>query len=156
MKTLRDLLDVAIQQEINSQDLYRKGLKVIKDPESQKFLKELVKEEEEHEKMLYNIKETGLYDLDVVVKDDSIFKSGESSHDVQDEAFKEDWTMEEILNLALKREYRANQIFVAASKTARDTELITLLKNLAEEEINHHKNIEKKYKIQTGSFGPEI
>ncbi len=156
MKTLRDLLDVAIQQEINSQDLYRKGLKVIKDPESQKFLKELVKEEEEHEKMLYNIKETGLYDLDVVVKDDTIFQSGESSHDVQDEPFKEDWTIEEILNLALKREYRANQIFVAASKAAKDTELITLFKNLAEEEVNHHKNIEKKYKIQTGSFGPEI
>lgn len=156
MKTLRDLLDVAIQQEINSQDLYRKGLKIIKDSESQKFLKELVKEEEEHEKMLYNLKETGIYDLDVTVEDDSIFQSGESSHDVQDEIFKEDWTMEEILNLALKREYRAYQIFTAASKVAKDTELITLLKNLAEEEVHHHKNIEKKYKIQTGSFGPEI
>ena len=56
MKTLKNLLDVAIQQEINSQKLYRFGMTLVDDKESKQLLNRLVEEEVQHENMLYNIR----------------------------------------------------------------------------------------------------
>lgn len=155
MKYLSDLLNVAIQQEIRSQELYRRGMEIVTDKETKVFLKELADEEVQHEKLLVNVVENGLYDLNVAVSDLSIFEPDEASHGPESLAFKPEWKMEEILELALKREFRANQLFQAMAATTVDQELKTLFNKLAEEEINHHRAVEKKYNLHKGLMGPE-
>jgi len=156
MKNLSDLLDLAIDQEVRSQELYRRGIDIVNDKETRFFLKELADEEVQHEKLLKNIKENGLFDLKAVVTDLSVFKHDEASHGPESIHFKPEWKMEEILELALKREFRANQLFQAMASTTVDKELKTLFLNLAEEEINHHRAVERKYNLQKGLMGPEI
>ena len=156
MKTLNDLLEVGIAQELSSQELYRNGLTIVSDSETKSFLEELVKEEEEHEKVLLNIKETGIYNLDTVVEDESLWQKSSESHETKNQEFNENWTIEDVLTLALKREYRAQKIFETAAKASTDNELIELFTNLAQEEVNHHKNIEKKFKIKKGIMGDDM
>ena len=156
MKTLKDLLEIGIAQELASQELYRNGLTVVKDDDSRSFLEELVKEEEQHEKLLYNIKETGIYNLDAVVEDESLWHKSRDSHAADDRPFDESWTIEDVLTLALKREYRAQKIFETAALATTDEELKELFTNLAQEEINHHKNIERRYKLKKGTLGDEM
>lgn len=156
MKTLKDLLTVAIQQEINAQKLYRHAMTLVEGDEAKNFLKELADAEVEHEKLLFNIRETGMFDLDVEITDPELLKVAEVSHTTDEENFSTDWSMEKILDLALKREYRAQQMYEGAAKMVDDEEVVTLFNNLAAEEGNHHKNIERKFDLLTGSMGPEI
>ena len=156
MKTLKDLLDIGIAQERASQELYRNGLTVVKDEDSRSFLEELVKEEEQHEKVLYNIKETEIYNLDVLVDDESLWQKSKDSHLTDDRPFNSSWTIEDVLTLALKREYRAQKIYETAALSTTDEDLKELFTNLAQEEINHHKNIERRHKLKKGTLGNEM
>ncbi|GEM_PF-1835937 len=156
MKTLKDLLDIGIEQERASQELYRNGLTVVEDKDSKAFLEELVKEEEQHEKLLYNIKETAIYNLNAVVNDESLWQKSRDSHATDDQPFNASWTIEDVLTLALKREYRAQKIFETAALAATDEDLKELFTTLAQEEINHHKNIERRFKLKQGLLGDEM
>ena len=49
MHTLKELLELAIEQEVNSQKLYARGREIAKDDEVKTFFSRLVKEEENHE-----------------------------------------------------------------------------------------------------------
>jgi len=156
MKTLRDLLDIAIQQEVDSQKLYRFGLEIVKDKKAQEFLKQLAEEEVRHENLLINIKETELYDLDIPVEDESVFENTMESHGENRPDLDENLTIEDILEIALKREFAAGNVFTAAAKAAKDQELITLFENLAKEEEIHHQRVEKEYRLLTGRMGEEL
>jgi rubrerythrin len=156
MKTLKDLMDVAIQQEVDSQKLYNHARKIVESKEGKDFLKELADAEVVHEKLLFNIRDTGMFDLDVEITDPELLEIAEKSHTTKEEDFSEDWTMEQILDLALKREFRAKTMFEGAAKMVKDEEVVNLFKNLADEEDNHHKNIERKYSLLTGTMGEEI
>ena len=156
MKTLRDLLDIAIQQEVDSQKLYRFGMEIVKDKKAQEFLKQLAEEEVRHENTLINIKETELYDLDVPVNDESVFPQIQESHGENQAELNENLTIEDILEIALKREFAAGKVFAAAAKAAKDRELITLFENLAKEEEIHHRRVEKEYRLLTGKMGEEL
>ncbi len=156
MKTLRDLLDIAIQQEIDSQKLYRYGMEIVSDEKARNFLKQLAEEEVRHENTLINIKETELYDLDVVVEDEAVFQNTLDSHGENVVELDKKLTVEDILEIALKREFAAGNVFAAAAKAARDEELITLFENLAKEEDIHHQRVEKEYRLLTGQMGEEL
>lgn len=157
MKTLADLLDVAIQQEIDSQALYRHGLTIVGDDDAKHLLSKLVREEVRHEATLTNIKDTGLYDLDLVIRDDRIFDEAGQSHGEDKASVLESInTIEEILQIALKREYKAQRVFEAAAASAKDEELKTLMQNLAGEEKNHHREVDKQYRILKGEMGKEL
>ncbi len=156
MKTLRDLMEIAIQQEVDSQKLYRFGLEVVKDKKAQEFLKQLAEEEVRHENTLINIKETGLYDMDAPVEDDSVFQSTMESHGENQAELDETLTIEDILEIALKREFAAGNVFAAAAKAAKEEELKTLFENLAKEEEIHHQRVEKEYRLLTGQMGEEL
>lgn len=156
MFTLKDLLDYAIQQEIDSQTLYRRGAELVKDAATQQFLRRLEKEEVEHEKMLFNIRETGLYNLDVAFKEEHLLEDAKHSHGSNLFIFDERWTMENVLEIALKREYRARLIYEAAAQSAPDEEMKMLFKNLAAAEAIHHREVEKQYKLHRGTMGEEL
>ena len=156
MNTLRDLLDLAIEQEVNSQKLYSRGQEIAKDDEVKKFFSRLVKEEQTHEKILYNILATEIYELDTPIDDASLFETARSSHGDNTAAFDPHWGVEEIMEIALKREYNARKRYEAAARSTNDQELITFFSKLAEEETLHHKVIDKEFRLLKGLMGKEF
>ncbi|HHJ52426.1 MAG TPA: hypothetical protein ENJ89_04460 [Caldithrix abyssi] len=156
MNTLKELLDIAIQAEIDAQKLYRRGAQIAEDKETQQFLEQLVMEEVRHENMLFNIRETGMYDLDVEIPNEEIFEMARTSHETGQVNFEPDWDVEKILEVALKREFNAQKRYAAAAESVKDDELITLFRNLAEEEGNHHRKVERQYNLLKGKMGKEL
>ncbi|MEJ2543886.1 MAG: ferritin family protein [Calditrichaceae bacterium] len=155
MNTLKDFLNLAIDQEINAQKLYKHGASVAKDEKSIQFLNRLEKEEIEHEKTLFNIRETGIFDLDIPIEDESIFDVALTSHGDRPELDK-NLTIEQVWEIALKREYMAQQRYLKAAKAVKDDELIMLLNNLARDEEQHYKVVDQQFKMQTGSMREEF
>lgn len=149
MNTLKDLLDIAIQGEINSQKLYQRGADVTSNKEIKKFFLQLVQEETSHENMLYSIRETKLYDLNIEVNNPDIFEAAKNSHG-PDVAFDESWNAEQILDTAMKREFTAMNRYKAAADAAKEDELVNLFTNLSEEEASHHKRVQKEYNKAKG------
>ena len=154
VKTVNDLLEIAIQHEISSQKFYRDALGKTSDKTVHHFLESLIEEEEGHERMLINIKAMDIYDGSVAIDEDSLRLAGES-HSIDIPELSGDPKLEEIYEIALKRETRAYNIFRQLTAAVSDEELRTLFSNLADEEMNHHKNIDQKYNAQTGQMGHE-
>lgn len=153
--TLNDLLEIAIRHEISSQNFYRESYEKTSDPKVRHFLKTLIEEEEGHERMLKNIKEMEIYDGSLAI-DPAVMSKADSSHDVDIPDLSGEPTMEEIYEIALKRETKAYNIFKQMAETVRNDELKELFSNLAAEEQIHHKDIDEKYHAQTGQMGNEL
>ncbi len=156
MATLKDLINIAIKQEQNSQILYQKGMEIAQDEETKKFFKRLYDEEVEHEKMLYNIRETELYDMSVEVNDPQLLEMAQSSHGSNELYLPEDLTIADVLEMAMKRENTARIRYEKAALMAREAEVKELLQNLAKEEESHRLHVEKYFKMHKGLFGEEI
>lgn len=155
MHTLKDFLNLAIDQEINAQKLYKHGAIVAKDDKSKQFLNRLEKEEIEHEKTLFNIRETGIFELDIPIEDESIFDVALNSHGARPE-LDENLTIEQVWEIALKREFMAQQRYLKAARAVKDKELVELLNNLARDEEQHHKVVDQQFKMHTGSMREEF
>ena len=151
---LGDLLEIAIQHEVSSQKFYQDSLGKTNDPKVQNFLKALIEEEKGHERILLNIKQMEIYDASVPV-DQNLLHDASHSHDIQIPELSVQPNLEEIYEIALKRETKAYNIFKKMADSVENAELKELFKNLAEEELTHHKNIDNKYHAQTGQMGYE-
>jgi rubrerythrin len=152
--TIDDLLDIAIQFEISSQNLYASMMEKATDDETRVFLKNLVDEEKGHEDLLTTMKDMEIYDGSIPVEDDSLIKGVGESHTVENTPAPE--SIQKVLELALMRETRAHNMFVTLSKACKNDELKLMFEKLAAEEMNHHHNIEKKYAMQKGEMGFEM
>ena len=155
MNTLGDFLDLAIEQEVNAQKLYKHGASVAKDEQSKQFLNRLEKEEIEHEKLLYNIKATEMFDLSTLIEDEGVFEVALTSHGVRPE-LDENLNIEQVWEVALKREYLAQRRYLKAAEAIKDKELVELLNNLAKDEEQHHKVVDKQFRMHTGSIREEF
>jgi len=154
-KTLNDLLNIAIDFEVSSQKFYKDALTKVTDEKVKLFLKKLVEEEEGHETMLESIKEMEIFDGSIVLDDTSLLDMSGSTHKTEDK-INSSSTIEDILNIALKREYRAKIVFEKMAQTTNNDELKSTFQKLAEEEELHHKEIAKKFSLQQGEMGYEM
>lgn len=152
--TLDDLLDIAIEHEVSSQQLYASMMEKAPDAETKAFLKQLVDEEKTHEDLLLTMKEMEIYDGSIEIEDDSLIKGVKVSHNTENVPTPE--TMQQVLELSLTRETKARNLFLTLAQNCKNDELKLMFDNLAEEELNHHHNIEKKYAMQTGTMGFEM
>lgn len=156
MSTLKDVLDVAIQGERDSQALYQRGVDIAVDQKVKEFFQRLVKEEKLHETILFSIKDTGLYDLTIPVENPEVMNAVRDAHGVGTVVYKESWEVEQILGVAMKREFTAMNRYDTAAKASTNDELVSLFKNLSEEEAMHHRLIEKQYTVLKGLSDKEI
>ncbi len=156
MSTLKDVLDVAIQGEKDSQALYQRGVDIADDKKVKEFFQRLVKEENLHETILFSIKDTGLYDLTVPVKNPEVMNAVRDAHGVGTVVYEEGWDVEQILSVALKREFTALNRYETAANASTNEELASLLKNLSDEEAMHPRVIEKQYNVLKGLSEKEI
>ena len=154
VKTVDDLLEIAIQHEISSQQFYQDALEKTSDKKVRNFLESLIEEEKGHERILINIKEMEIYDGSLPIDEDMVRVASES-HTIDIPELSSEPELEEIYEIALKRETRAYNIFQQLTKSVSDEELKTLFKNLADEEMNHHQNIDREYHLQSGQMGHE-
>lgn len=155
MKTLDDLLNVAIEHEISSQKMYQQAYEKVSGNEVKQFIEELIEEEKGHETLLKQVKTMGIYDGSVPLDDESLLATGQKSHDINMDVTP-DSSIEDVLEIALRREYKAQTLFNQMARLTKHPELQTLFEKLAEEEENHHKDIIKKFKIQKGEMGFEM
>jgi rubrerythrin len=155
IKVLDDLLQIAIQHEISSQKFYQDSIGKTSDRKVQNFLKSLVEEEKSHEKILVSIREMEIYKGSIPV-DEKMIIAAQQSHNLPIPELGAEPSLEEIYEIALRRETRAHLLFQQLARVTENEDLKELFINLAEEERNHHKNIEQGYRAQTGQFGPEI
>lgn len=154
-KTLDDLLDVAIHHEQLSQAMYRSAQQAVTDPEARRFLGVLVEEEEGHERMLKQLKQMEVYEGSVPLDDPTILEPGRDSHGAPEKPLGPNASIDEIIDLALSREFRARQLFLRLAETTRSAELKQLFENLAKEEEAHHRDIERRFRATQGLMGDE-
>lgn len=152
---MKELLEIAIQHEIGSQKLYRELQSIVADPQTILFLNDLIKEEEGHEAILRSIIDNNLYDLQAEFENPEAIDRVRTSHSVfvQIDA---DSKMEEVMQLALQREYRAKILFQRLGEHSISEEQRLLFSKLEEEESSHQDMIEKRFSIRTGSMGLEM
>jgi rubrerythrin len=156
MKTLKDLLNMAIDQEISSQQLYRKGLELTENKDAHALLKQLIEEEINHQSILEGVRSSGMYDPSIIIKDESVFERAVLFHNDADDELPKDLNIDTVFDFALKREFNAVKTFKLLANAIDHPELKTLLSNLAKEEENHHYNVDKHYKLIKGLMGKEI
>ena len=154
-KTLNDLLDFAINAEISAQKLYTEASDIVDDQSGKLFLTDLAKEEKGHQTMLESIKEMEIFDGSITVDEESLFEAGKDIHVTNDNFSKEN-DIEQVMLIALKREFKAKTRYEKMAEITNNDELKSIFSTLAKEEENHHKTISKKYNLQQGEMGYEM
>jgi rubrerythrin len=153
-KTLNDLLDAAIRDEIAAQKYYLDALEKTNDAKLKDFFKSLAKEEKGHERILTGVKEMGIYDGSLSVDENSV-REIEGAHVIPDEEPIEDMSLERAMEVAMKKEAKATQVYSHMELSSTQEELKKLFSSLSSDERRHAKLIDEKYRIHTGQMGWE-
>ena len=153
-KTLNDLLDAAIRDEIAAQKFYLGAMEKTKNAKLQAFFNSLAEEEKGHERILLGVKEMGLYDGELPVDEESVEKI-EGAHIIPEEEPIEKMTLEKAMEVSIKKEYKASQIYGQMEKTTTQEELKKLFSSLSADERRHALKIDEYYRIRTGQMGRE-
>jgi rubrerythrin len=153
-KTLNDLLDTAIQDEIAAQKFYLGLMEKTKNARLKEFFKSLADEEKGHERILSGVKEMGLYDGSLPVDEETV-KQIEGAHIIPDEEPIEDMSLERAMEVAMKKETKASKIYGQMEKSNTQEELRKLFSSLSADETRHARIIDEQYRIYTGQMGRE-
>ncbi len=153
-KTLNDLLDTAIQDEIAAQKFYLEAREKTNNAKLKDFFNTLANEEKGHERLLKGVKEMELYDGALQVDDDAL-KQIEGAHQIPDEMPMNDMTIEQAMEIAMKKESKASQVYGQLAETSPQEEIMKLFTSIASDERRHLKLIDEHYKIHTGQMGWE-
>jgi rubrerythrin len=151
-KTLNDILDVAIFEEINAQKFYRIISEKVKNIHLQKFFLSLANEEYGHEWILRDMKDMKLFDGSVEI-DEKSFERIEGAHIIDDAGPIEGMTIVRAMQIAMKREKKATEVYGHMAESAAHEEIMKLFIRLATDEQRHFNLINQKYKIYKGRKG---
>jgi rubrerythrin len=149
-KTLNDVLDVAIVEEINAQKFYRIMSEKVENKHLKTFFISLANEEYSHEWILKDIKEMELFDGSVEVDEESL-KKIEGAHIIDDAGSIEDMTLIRAMQIAMKREKKAVEVYGKMAESARHEEVMKLFIRLATDEQRHFNMINQKYTLYKGN-----
>ena len=148
-KTLNDLLDVVIRDEINAQKFYRIMSEKTENPKLKAFFISLVNEENGHEAILRDLKDMEVFDGSVEVDEESLEKL-EGAHIIDDAESIDDMTIERAMQIAMKREDKAIQVYRQIAESTPNEEIMRLFFRIASDEQRHYDIIDQNYKIHTG------
>jgi len=153
-KILNDLLDTAIRDEIAAQKFYLGVMEKTKNVRLKDFFRSLAEEEKGHERILSGVKEMGLYDGTMPVDEETV-KKIEGAHVIPDEEPIEEMSLERAMEVAMKKETKASQIYGQMEKQYTQEELKKLFSSLSADESRHARIIDEQYRIHTGQMGRE-
>lgn len=153
-KTLNDLLNAAIQDEIAAQVFYLDALEKTNNVKLKEFFNLLAKEEKGHERILKGVKEMGIYDGSLPVDEDSVEKI-EGAHVIPDEEPIEKMSLEKAMKVAMKKEIKASEVYGHMEQTSTQEELKKLFSSLSSDERRHATKIDEQFRIHSGQMGRE-
>ena len=153
-RNLNDILDVAIKDEIKAQEFYQGLHNKTANARLKEFFNSLIREEAGHERILKGVKEMQLYDGDIAVDEESLRRI-EGAHHIPDEQTLDEMTIEKAMEIAMKRENKAAQVYAQMAETSPQAEIMKLFTSIASDERRHFESIERHYKMHTGQMGWE-
>jgi rubrerythrin len=153
-RTLNDLLDVAILDEINAQKFYHVMSDKTNNPKLIDFFSALANEEEGHERILMGVKEMELFDGATEV-DEETLKKIEGAHIIKDQTPVEEMTMKTAMEIAMKRENKAAHVYSEMAVSSPKEEIMKLFTSIAADEKRHFNTIGEHYRRLTGQMGPD-
>jgi rubrerythrin len=139
-KRFKEIIQFAIQREMESMDFYDKASKMVKHSGTKDLFLDFMKQEEGHKKKL---EEAGAGKI-VLGKIEKIPNLKISDYMVETE-LKPDIAYGDILRVAMKREERSVKLYTDLNEKNQDENLKNLFTFLIQEESKHKYYIEKLY-----------
>jgi rubrerythrin len=139
-KKFKEIVQFAIQREIDSVDFYDKARKMVKQSGTRDIFLDFMKQEEGHKKKLEGI-QAGKIVLGKIEKIPNL----KISDYMVDAEFKPDISYADILRIAMKREERSVKLYTDLNEKNQDEPLRNLFTFLIQEESKHKFAIEKIY-----------
>jgi rubrerythrin len=139
-KKFNEIIQFAIQREIESMDFYDKASKMVKHSGTKDLFLDFMKQEEGHKTKLEEVKAGKI----VLGKIEKIPDLKVSDYMVETE-LKPDISYGDILRIAMKREERSVKLYTDLNEKNQDENLKNLFTFLIQEESKHKYYIEKLY-----------
>ena len=139
-KKFQEMIQFAIQREVESMDFYGKASKMVKQSGTRDLFLDFIKQEEGHKKKLENV-QIGKIELGRIEKIPNL----KISDYMVDAELKPDISYAEILRIAMKREERSVKLYTDLNVKNQDEDLGNLFTFLIQEESKHKYYIEKLY-----------
>ncbi len=139
-KKFKEIIQFAIQREIESMDFYNQASKTVKHSGTRDLFLDFIKQEEGHKKKLEDV----LAGKILLGKIEKIPNLKISDYLVEAE-LKPDISFADILRIAMKREERSVKLYTGLNEKNQDENLRNLFTFLIQEESKHKNYIEKVY-----------
>jgi rubrerythrin len=140
--TLQEILERAIQKEIDSQALYRRLSRLVKDGYARDALQELAKYEKEHQLMLERYRRGEL--KEGALKASHIIDYRIAEYLEQPE-ISPDIGLKEVFLLAANREKASHQFYLGLAGLHPQGKVRKMLERLAAQELEHKQKVEYLY-----------
>ena len=139
-KKFKEIIQFAIQREIESVDFYNKANKMVKHSGTKDLFLDFMKQEEGHKKKLEEVR-VGKISLGKIEKIPNL----KISDYMVEAELKPDISYGDILRIAMKREERSVRLYTDLNEKNEDKGLRSLFTFLIQEESKHKYYIEKLY-----------
>jgi rubrerythrin len=139
-KKFQEMIQFAIQREIESVDFYNQASKMVKQSGTRDLFLDFMKQEEAHKKKLEEV-QSGKITLGQIEKIPNL----KISDYMVDAELKPNISYVEILRIAMKREERSVKLYADLNEKNQDEKLRNLFTFLIQEESKHKYAIEKIY-----------
>ena len=134
-----EILDFAIEREIEAIQLYTDLAGKVENPKMRKVLKGFAEEELEHKEKLETVKVEG-----IVLQEEEVGSLGIADYIEGGEA-RPDMSYRDVLILAMKKESVSVNLYSDLARMAQDEELGDMFSALAQEEAEHKLRFELEY-----------
>lgn len=135
-----ELIELAVKKEEEAYQLYTDAANLVKKPEVKKLFSELAAQELKHKETLQAIDLTGLEQVEPIRLSDPNLSA--LTHT---EPLSEDYSIQDALLYAIKREDESYRFYKEFAELAEDTALKNVFENLATMEMRHKTDLEEMY-----------
>jgi rubrerythrin len=139
-KKFKEIIQFAIQREIESMDFYDRASKLVKHSGTKDLFLDFMKQEEGHKRKLEEVR-IGKIELGKIEKIPNL----KISDYLVEAELKPDISYAEILRIAMKREERSVKLYTDLNEKNQDETLKNLFTFLIQEESKHKYYIERLY-----------
>lgn len=140
--SINDIVDYAIEKEIEAAEFYEEAAETIEMAGAREILKDYAAEERKHEQILKDLKENKAridgYKFEKI-------QDIKRSDFLVEMTYRPDMNYEDLMRLAMKREEKANKLYLILAKSTDNEEHARFFTMLAQEELKHKNSLEKLY-----------
>ncbi|MFP4364309.1 MAG: ferritin family protein [Spirochaetia bacterium] len=142
---LEKIIDFAINKETEDQRLYKKGIEKSEDEGLRHLLRSILDQEQDHEKMLKELKEDeDYYNAFAAVEDGALYIDEHK----ESESFTEAMDYKQVLRLIIQRESGVVTFYTKLAQLSSDSDISFTFQKLADEEKKHQKWTQDRYDLE--------